>query len=973
MMKFFTTHIFLLLTVALFAQETELVKNNPMTNFELGKAVDISEDGNYAIAGSPGIGTSTGRATIYTLMGNNWVKTAELTADDGGGGDEFGSSVSISQSGIYAAIGAPLEDEDGNNSGAVYIFYFDGNGWIQQAKLKASDQANGDLFGNAVSISDDGNYVVVGAKKKDKSSSKYDSGAAYIFKRIADTLEQQVKLDPIDLRFEDEFGTAVSIDRTGENVIVSSPFDNDKGAHSGTVYAFKRTANTWTNTAKLNASNPTISAHFGAAISLNADGTHAAIGAPNANGTAGLAYVFFRTGDYWTEMEIINPDNPNPNQKFGHAVGLSQNGNWLVIGAPGDNTSATSAGAVYVFKGVTNDCLWIQHCKKTATYPGENNEFGHAVAISDSGERVIVGSPFADDYGSNSGAVYTFNIINEICSEPVFISNGANLGNGVDVSADGNYCLVGAPHMIQNNLSSGLVYVYRNNGGVWVEEAQLLSNDISAGDEFGWAVSVNADGSQCVIGAPKANSRGVRSGAAYVFNRTGANWSETAKLIPVATRANDLFGVAVDISENAERAVIGAPGTNQYKGVAYVFGAHDSNWSRSRIFARIDDEPGDQFGVSVSINANGTDAMAGAPYAGTAGRVYAYSTTGYQWEQYDVLSPATSEGTDLAYGAAIDLNDAGDMVLIGAPGVHSNQIGAAYIFDVSISNWTQTHKIEPNDGAAADAFGASVAIANNETYLAIGAPGNDEGATNGGATYIYEATGGTWQESNKIIASDITAGDAFGTDIGLNGDADQIVIGSPLHDHTGINNGAAYKYQCFENAILPIELLDFQVLGIKSQVQINWAWTPTNHIEQFRLQRSTNNLDFKTIATLLVKEGQSTYTFNDKNIATQQRYYYRLEMVEMDGRSTFSTIKTIRLSDENVISFYPNPVQKELYITYPFDKNYHFEIWSMTGELLMQKNQQTILNVEGLMPGAYVLKIKNRRGKMLESYPFLKY
>ena len=85
-----------------------------------------------------------------------------LTASDAGANDYFGNSVSISNDGFTALIGAPLEDASGTNSGATYVFKRSNATWTQDAKLKASDVGDNDQFGSSVDITQDGNYGIIG-------------------------------------------------------------------------------------------------------------------------------------------------------------------------------------------------------------------------------------------------------------------------------------------------------------------------------------------------------------------------------------------------------------------------------------------------------------------------------------------------------------------------------------------------------------------------------------------------------------------------------------------------------------------------------------------------------------------------------------------------------------------------------------------------------------------------------------------
>lgn len=153
----------------------------------------------------------------------------KLTASDGAADDWFGSSVSIS--GDYAIVSALLDDDNGDDSGSAYIYKRDETGWSQQAKINASDGAAGDLFGISVSVSD--NYAIVGVFWGDANG---PSGSAYIFKRDGTTWSQQAKITASDGAAYDMFGCSVSV--SGNYAIVGAQGDDDNGNESGSTYIY---------------------------------------------------------------------------------------------------------------------------------------------------------------------------------------------------------------------------------------------------------------------------------------------------------------------------------------------------------------------------------------------------------------------------------------------------------------------------------------------------------------------------------------------------------------------------------------------------------------------------------------------------------------------------------------------------------------------------------------------------------------
>ena len=136
----------------------------------------------------------------------------KITASDGAASDRFG--ISVSTSGDYAVVGAYFDDDNGDESGSVYVFKRAGTSWVQEAKLRPSDGAAGDQFGWSASIS--GDYAVVGAESDDDNGT--DAGSAYLFKRTGRSWTEEAKIIPFDGAGDDNFGNSVSI--SGDYAVV---------------------------------------------------------------------------------------------------------------------------------------------------------------------------------------------------------------------------------------------------------------------------------------------------------------------------------------------------------------------------------------------------------------------------------------------------------------------------------------------------------------------------------------------------------------------------------------------------------------------------------------------------------------------------------------------------------------------------------------------------------------------------------
>ena len=397
--------------------------------------------------------TSLFAATVFGLniVNAQNIHRTKIIANDGAISDEFGASVSIF--GDYLIVGADADDDRGNASGSAYIFKRDGLNWIQQVKLRASDGAAGDFFGASVSIS--GDYAIVGADWDDDNGDR--SGSAYIFERNASGWTQRAKLRANDGAAEDRFGRSVSI--SGDYVIVGAWFeDNSKGSSAGSAYIFKRGGSSWTQQAKLIASDGAAGDHFGFSVSIFNE--YVIIGASDDddNGqNSGSAYIFNRDGATWTEQVKLTASDGAAEDQYGYA---SITDNYAIVGALWDDDNGDRSGSAYMYK--RNGSTWIEQVKLTANDGTAEAWFGSSVSIS--GDFAIIGARQNDENGENSGSAY----------------------------------------------------IFKRNGANWVEQAKLTASDGTAEDELGWSVSIVGD--YTVVSAPYGDGNTTNSGSAYVFN-----------------------------------------------------------------------------------------------------------------------------------------------------------------------------------------------------------------------------------------------------------------------------------------------------------------------------------------------------------------------------------------------------------------------------------------------------------------------
>lgn len=362
-----------------------------------------------------------------------------------------------------------------------------------------------------------------------------------------------------------------------------------------------------------------------------------------------------------------------------------------------------------------------QQAELTASDSAKHDDFGTSVAIS--GSVAVVGAVHKNE---SAGAAYIFARSGTTWSQQAELtaSDTGYFGNSVAIS--GSTVVVGAP---ATNLT-GAVYIFVGSGSTWTEQATLTASD-PANNYFGVAVAIS--GSTVLVGADTES--GTRCppgciGAAYVFVRSGTIWKQQAKLTASDGASGDLFGNSVSISGST--AVVGAEHKNSptgAAGAAYVFHRVGATWSQEAELTQIDPPTGSGvFGYSVAVL--GSTAVVSAAHAGSGpGAAYVYVGNGGTWTLQAELTASDGLGDD-QFGVSVDIS--GSTVVVGAM-LENSYKGAAYVFVRTGTSWRQELKLTAADGSPGNYFGTSVAIYGST--VVVGAYGK---RTSRGAAYVYK-------------------------------------------------------------------------------------------------------------------------------------------------------------------------------------------------------------------------------------------
>jgi len=562
---------------------------------------------------------------------------------------------------------------------------------------------------------------------------------------------------------------------------------------------------------------------------------------------AGNAYIYTRTtssASWQLEATLPNPSASSQDQ-FGNAVAIE--GNTAVVGS-------NAQVHIYVRSGTT----WTL---QQALAPG--GAFGNDVGIS--GNTVVVGAKtYSSGSFTGSGRTYVYTRSGTTWSlqatlNPLIIVSGGNFGNSVSIWGD--TVSIAQLNTLPGGGGSGLsrVYIYRRSGSVWSVEDELEPVSSYPGatryavDLFGFSMSLVGD--TVVIGAPgdqlPTDPANTSYGSAFVFARSGSNWSQTAKLQPpdprqgerlgrsvaqnglgfaavggigsltkdraIAFRTvsgawvqqhallrggepvlHELYGNSIALSGGSSGGTVlvaGFTGDNTTIGSVFSFATDSVGWMQTQILQ----EPlntNDNFGNAV---ATATDyAVVGIVQDGrvgsNAGAAQVFYRNGGVWQRIATL---TGPGESSAFGAAVAISADATTIAIGAPFDGSNNTGGVWVFTRLGSGlsatWPLEQIIRASDAQANDHFGASVSL--RSSTILIGAPEDDNAeGTDAGAAYIFTRSGGVWGDQRKLAPAALEAGDKFGVSVAIMSSS-RVVVGA-FGDNTGAltNSGAAYLF-----------------------------------------------------------------------------------------------------------------------------------------------------------------------------------
>ncbi|MEA3228864.1 MAG: Ig-like domain-containing protein [Campylobacterota bacterium] len=776
---------------------------------------------------------------------------AKIEADDAQRDDNYGQSISVS--GDYIVVGASKEDSIEDNSGAVYLYKKDSNGVLLQiAKIKADDAEEDDYFGHSVAI--DGDYIVVGAYKEDTTED--NSGAVYIFKRKSDDKDDVAQIAKIQAETPQEnamFGNSVAIN--GNYIVVGSSFENtDTEDDAGTAYLFKRNSDSKDDVeqiATINASNAGKEDWFGHSVSI--DGDYIAVGAygeDTEGDNTGSVYLFKRASDNKddvSQIAMLLIDNARDYDYFGYSVAIS--GDYILVGAYGEDTTIGGAGTAYLFKRKSDredDVALLSTFQ--AKEPHYKDYFGKSVAMD--GTYMVIGAYQEDvDDESDSGAAYIFRRDIEDETDVIEIEKlqartaqeDEKFGGAVSISKDNIAIATNKQNDEVNSYIFDIepldkVYFYNSNRATYDEKMAGTSvEDFDAQSPNSEQIDFSLEGTDgdlfnfkdkslhfnkipdyeepedagrdnsykmSVIAKDSDDKEGSMEIELLVKNRY---FLHASKVQAQNSDADDAFARSISIS--GDYVAIGVPfddSAAEGAGAAYLF-KKDSDGVLQQItkFTSDDTQEGDYFGSSISIS--GDYIVVGAYNEDTtaqdAGTAYLFKRKSDEKDDVRQIAKIQAEDAQesdfFGYSVAID----GNYIAVGAYQEDSEgeDAGSAYLFrreSDDNNDVVQVAKLNADNAKENDYFGYSVAISGN--YIAISAYKHEENnEKDSGMAYLFKRNTDNKDDTDQIAkfqSDDIDDYDYFGKSIAIDGN--YIVVGAYSEDVDGSNNtGSAYLFK----------------------------------------------------------------------------------------------------------------------------------------------------------------------------------
>jgi hypothetical protein len=750
------------------ATATFTYANYASTVDTIGFSVDLNDDGDRMIVGNA---NDVGKVFIYHKQNGVWTNTPTAVFNEVDSSEYFGICVAMNGAGTRAFVGARGNDDGGSNRGKIYVFDYTGASWNSTATVELPGQSDTEQMGWTIRSNRAGTRIVTGGRFNDESGTNL--GRVYVFEYSNGSWNTT----PTDFEAPSggsQFGVSVAINAEGTRIAAISYYH---------VRVYDYVSGSWQTT-------PTFEDYTGgtesASCSMNAAGDVIAV-----SRISNYTKVYHLTGSTWElRTTLFTGEELTTNI----SCSMNDAGDRLAIGNRNTLTdNLDEAGSVYVFDYVngawnSNPTAIIYGSVANARFAGAFN----SVALNASGDAFAVGAYADDQEGTDVGRVYVYEQSGESNVAIAYDGNDTlHVGYTSNTVQDGAFLVdtsknfktkVAGEFHVSRNINVGYSAEQKESIGILLDAKEKFWEKTKTltggGNEFGYHLDISNDGNRLIV-CDRAND------TANVYHRTSeGGWG----VDPVKTYSSaDFF--CVGISGDGNRIAVGGDSSNLVE--VYDYDASTETWGSTSIVS-FTGNASSRFGRRFAMNYDGTVFVIGADKDDTSGtndgRAYIKEYINGSWVTTELASPVSSS-TEAEFGVNCDINDAGDRVVVVAPGTDNpgTDNGSIHVYHKENGVWSEVFTYSAN---STDFVPVSARINRTGDKIIFGTYISTLIATDVGRAYLYSYVNGSWTYETDFLPG-TTGKSGFGIACDISDSGDRAFIGA-LFENSMNNSGTDY-------------------------------------------------------------------------------------------------------------------------------------------------------------------------------------
>ena len=546
----------------------------------LGGNVDISRDGNTAIAGAKGdtFNGYKGTASVYTRSGSTWSLEQRLNDTFySSSNDQFGTSVAISGDGTIAAIGSPFKQKTGatQNTGSFQVWKKESGTWSKKIEHfppvdPYNSTENDHWFGWSLAIDATGERIAVGVPKKDKTNSptRSDCGAVWVYKNNGDKfydIENGVYQAQLAVSSQDGNPMGFEFNNDGTKFYMT-------GSSTDAVYQYSLSTAYDVTTATYDNVSLDISTQvpYPTCLNWNNDGTKLWVSTPNSHGGASSSLFEYA---FTTPYDLSTGSYNNYDIDFTSDVTLAQTETrpmGLTFNSAGTKMFIVGwEGYVHGFDLSTAwDISSFSYNNEVSPHFYSTDTNFQGLEFNNDGTKLFL-------VGRQTQKIYQYSL-STAYDVSTMTYDGVNIATTNETTPFQMAFNPTGSKMYVTGYTGNAIRQFNTQGLDVQQEAVIYADDFTDDMYLGWDVAITPDGDRIVAGAENRDITGAtRGGAVYVFDRSGTTWSQFGDYIkPSDPGLDDDFGTSVDVSSNGNTIVVGSPREDTEDtdaGAAYIF------------------------------------------------------------------------------------------------------------------------------------------------------------------------------------------------------------------------------------------------------------------------------------------------------------------------------------------------------------------------------------------------------------------